>query len=215
MDKKYIVSPSPHLHAPVSTTSIMRDVIIALCPAILVSVLAYGWADSINVLRNGKKVFSGVSEDFYSDAENVHLCGLLPPSTFDMNREISAMRGISPAPYPRSSCEFLAKFGDKCTAGRIFCVPYKEGAGLSENHAEAVREAGPDTRIGVYGPDSRNAIDGERIDFYFNGIDSCFSEAVLGRDSVIIYDEIFEATIREKAESLRALGADIRLEAVK
>ena len=45
MDKKYIVSPSPHLHAAVSTTTIMRDVIIALCPAILVSVLAYGWAE--------------------------------------------------------------------------------------------------------------------------------------------------------------------------
>ena len=45
MDKKYIVSPSPHLHAAGSTTTIMRDVIIALCPAILVSVLAYGWAE--------------------------------------------------------------------------------------------------------------------------------------------------------------------------
>ncbi|MBR5076610.1 MAG: RnfABCDGE type electron transport complex subunit D [Bacteroidales bacterium] len=45
MDKKYLVSPSPHVHADVSTTSIMRDVIIALCPAILVSVLVYGWAE--------------------------------------------------------------------------------------------------------------------------------------------------------------------------
>ncbi|MCR4825030.1 MAG: RnfABCDGE type electron transport complex subunit D [Bacteroidales bacterium] len=45
MDKKYIVSPSPHIHANISTTSIMRDVIIALCPAILISVLVYGWAE--------------------------------------------------------------------------------------------------------------------------------------------------------------------------
>ena len=45
MDKKYIVSPSPHIHADISTTSIMRDVIIALCPAILVSILVYGWAE--------------------------------------------------------------------------------------------------------------------------------------------------------------------------
>jgi len=45
MDKKYIVSPSPHLHADISTTSIMRDVILALCPAILVSILIYGWAE--------------------------------------------------------------------------------------------------------------------------------------------------------------------------
>ncbi|MCR5351273.1 MAG: RnfABCDGE type electron transport complex subunit D [Bacteroidales bacterium] len=50
MDKKYIVSPSPHIHADVSTTKIMRDVIIALCPAILVSILAYGWAELLVLL---------------------------------------------------------------------------------------------------------------------------------------------------------------------
>ena len=49
MDKKYIVSPNPHIHANVSTTSIMRDVIIALCPALVVSVLAYGWAELLVV----------------------------------------------------------------------------------------------------------------------------------------------------------------------
>lgn len=42
---QYIVSPNPHVHANVSTTSIMRDVIIALCPAIIVSVLFYGWSE--------------------------------------------------------------------------------------------------------------------------------------------------------------------------
>ena len=50
MDKKYIVSPSPHIHADVSTAKIMRDVIIALCPAILVSILAYGWAELLVLL---------------------------------------------------------------------------------------------------------------------------------------------------------------------
>lgn len=44
MGKSLLVSPSPHLHASVSTTSIMRDVIIALVPASVVSVLFYGWA---------------------------------------------------------------------------------------------------------------------------------------------------------------------------
>ena len=42
---KFIVSPSPHIHADTSTRVIMRDVIIALVPAILVSVLFYGWAE--------------------------------------------------------------------------------------------------------------------------------------------------------------------------
>ena len=40
---KHIVSPNPHIHAPVSTRSLMLDVIIALCPAVIVSFLFYGW----------------------------------------------------------------------------------------------------------------------------------------------------------------------------
>ena len=40
-----LVSPSPHIHSSVSTRSLMRDVIIALLPAIIVSVLFYGWSE--------------------------------------------------------------------------------------------------------------------------------------------------------------------------
>ena len=42
---KLIVSPSPHLHTKTSTKSLMRDVVIALIPAVLVSVLFYGWSE--------------------------------------------------------------------------------------------------------------------------------------------------------------------------
>lgn len=42
---KLLVSPSPHIHADVSTKSLMRDVVIALLPAVLVSVVFYGWAE--------------------------------------------------------------------------------------------------------------------------------------------------------------------------
>ena len=41
---KLIVSPSPHLHTKTSTKSLMRDVVIALMPAVIVSVLFYGWS---------------------------------------------------------------------------------------------------------------------------------------------------------------------------
>lgn len=43
--KNILVSPSPHLHSKVSTRSLMLDVIIALAPAIIVSVLFYGWSE--------------------------------------------------------------------------------------------------------------------------------------------------------------------------
>ena len=42
---KVLVSPSPHVHSPASTNGIMRDVVIALCPAIIVSILFYGWSE--------------------------------------------------------------------------------------------------------------------------------------------------------------------------
>ena len=41
---KLIVSPSPHTHGCESTQSLMRDVLIALAPAMIVSVLASGWS---------------------------------------------------------------------------------------------------------------------------------------------------------------------------
>ena len=42
---KVLVSPSPHVHSPASTNGIMRDVVIALSPAIVVSILFYGWSE--------------------------------------------------------------------------------------------------------------------------------------------------------------------------
>lgn len=43
MKSKLMVSPSPHIHDAASTQSIMRDVLIALCPALLASVLIFGF----------------------------------------------------------------------------------------------------------------------------------------------------------------------------
>ena len=45
MKNTMLVSPSPHIHANVSTRSLMHDVIIALTPAIVVSILFYGWSE--------------------------------------------------------------------------------------------------------------------------------------------------------------------------
>ena len=46
MANKFIVAPAPHMHNPHSTQSLMRDVIIAMLPALAVSVWVYG----LNVL---------------------------------------------------------------------------------------------------------------------------------------------------------------------
>ena len=46
MANKFIVAPAPHMHNPHSTQSLMRDVIIAMLPALAVSAWVYG----LNVL---------------------------------------------------------------------------------------------------------------------------------------------------------------------
>lgn len=43
MKSKLMVSPSPHIHDAVSTQSIMRDVLIAMVPALIASVLIFGF----------------------------------------------------------------------------------------------------------------------------------------------------------------------------
>ena len=43
--ERLIVSPSPHLHTKTSTKSLMRDVVIAMIPAVIVSILFYGWSE--------------------------------------------------------------------------------------------------------------------------------------------------------------------------
>ena len=40
--KKLLVSPSPHLHGPDNTKSLMRDVVIALLPTVLASIYLFG-----------------------------------------------------------------------------------------------------------------------------------------------------------------------------
>lgn len=42
---KLLVSPSPHIHAKDSTKSLMLDVVIALIPAVICSVVFYGWQE--------------------------------------------------------------------------------------------------------------------------------------------------------------------------
>ena len=37
------ISSSPHVHSPVTTQTIMRDVLIALCPALVLSIYFFGF----------------------------------------------------------------------------------------------------------------------------------------------------------------------------
>ena len=44
MANRFFVSPAPHIHSDFSTTRLMSDVVIALLPALMVSVRVFGWS---------------------------------------------------------------------------------------------------------------------------------------------------------------------------
>ena len=52
---QFIVSPSPHIHGQDTTRSLMRDVVIALLPAVVCSVVFYGWQQLL-VLENQSSI---------------------------------------------------------------------------------------------------------------------------------------------------------------
>ncbi len=58
---KLIVSSSPHIHGPDSTTSIMLDVIIALMPATIYGIILYGWRAALIIAVS---IISAVLSEF-------------------------------------------------------------------------------------------------------------------------------------------------------
>ena len=68
MANKLIVAPAPHVQSAQSTASIMRDVIVALMPALVVSTVVFGMdvlrvvALSVALWRSARSVVSDVDE---------------------------------------------------------------------------------------------------------------------------------------------------------
>lgn len=57
--RKLLVSPAPHIHGNESTQKIMRDVLIALTPSLLVSIYYFGW-NAIELVLTGAVTCVGV-----------------------------------------------------------------------------------------------------------------------------------------------------------
>ncbi len=168
--------------------------------------LAYRWSEVSDVLCKGKIAHTGDAESFYTDAVKVHSCGLLAPSVFSINREVSAMRGNDPAPFPRCPCELLAKFGGSKRSGKVVLIPSgpEEAADRMDSTLNDMKGA----CSCIYGSDVRHALEGRDIDFAFDGVNACLSRAVEGKDSVLLYDKIYDPLIRGQIERLRTFGFD-------
>lgn len=174
--------------------------------------LAYAWADEIHVLRNGQLIYSGESEGFYSDPEQVYLTGIVQPSMFLINKSLCDMRGVEEAPYPRTETQLVSKMASG-PKGRFVIVPVRDLI-VHDMVDEAVAWlGGGEIRLGLYGSVSRGLLPdcGVPVDYVFDGFESCMSECLTGRDVVLLCDESCLDLIRSKIDRLRDFGSVVEV----
>ncbi len=161
--------------------------------------LAYAWAEEIHVLRNGKLVYSGEPEPFFSKPEEVALAGLALPHTFSVNDSVERIRGNPPEPYPRTNSQLLSKIGPHApTLGHITIVPVKDRIPEIENEGIT----------GVYGFNTRHVLRemGKTTDYKFNAIECCMIDALNGRDTTIYCDTDMVGFVKDHIASLERFG---------
>lgn len=169
--------------------------------------LAYMWADEIHVLRKSEKIYSGTQEGFYSDAELSYSAGLLPPSMFQMNNTLSALRGKDPAPYPHTEPQLIAKMVPDKARGTMQIIPFS-----GEITQETVNAKKWEGRIvGIYGTKVRRAVSYANIsvDFFFGGFESCISQLLNGKDVALFCDPDCVDLMEEKAKEMSLFGDPI------
>lgn len=172
--------------------------------------LAYEWADEINVLRMSKLIYSGNSEDFYSDPKLVHMTGLMPPSMYSINKNYVSMVGTDVDPYPKSLPELVSKLSKNGKMpGKMVIVSVEDS--LTEEDMSNARNIAGDVRIGIYGTSARKAVFRGMLfsDYVFNGIDSCLIENVKGNNSILCCEDRMIGIVIQKLERLNRFGCDI------
>ena len=157
--------------------------------------LAYTWAESIHVLRNGKAVYSGPPEGFFGDSGEVALAGLARPRVFSVNSAVCAARGVPESPYPRTMSQLLCRLADGSLRGTIRVATVPED--ISEG-----------TVVGVCGYRTRRAFSERmlRADFFFNAVECCLMEALTGKDCVLFCDQGMEGSVIERIRRSEGFG---------
>ena len=168
--------------------------------------LAYAWADEIHVLRRGELIYSGRSEEFYSDPIRVYTTGVMQPSMFLINKSLCDMRGQPEAPYPRTETQLISKMASG-PKGRFLIMPVSDRLDKYMVDA-AVDEVGGDLAIGLYGAVTRSMLFDSMlpVNYVFDGFESCMSECLMGRDSLLLCDADCVDLILSKMERLKDFG---------
>ena len=168
--------------------------------------LAYAWAEEIHVLRNGKLIYSGRPEPFFSDPEEVALAGLSLPHTFSVNNSVQRIKGEPVEPYPRTNSQLLCKMRPaSAPLGSISIIPV----------ADSLPDATVEGHVGIYGYNTRRLFRdaGREADYSFNAVECCMIEALNGGDSVLYCDSGMVSFVRKHMDSLDGYGrcAEVRV----
>lgn len=173
--------------------------------------LIYPWVDDMYVMRNGKMIYSGGPDKFFEDRSSVYLSGLKQPLIFGINYNIESLKKKSVTPYPKTMSQIISKmFPMDGSTGTIF-VYYTEGEKIDQHTLEeAVGKKGIPTA--VYGSFARREASKSnlRVDFFFNGMEGCVSEAMINHDSLIIVDRNLKESLLKTLETLKEFGTEIR-----
>ena len=173
--------------------------------------LAYAWADEIHVLRMGHLIYSGPSEDFYSDPVQVYMTGVVQPSMFLINKSLCDMRGVGEAPYPRTETQLVSKMASG-PKGRFVIIPVSDRlAPPMVDHAVEML-GGTEIRLGLYGCGVRALLpeSGVPVDYVFDGFESCMSECLMGRDVILLCDEDCVDLVEAKITRLEDFGTKVQ-----
>ena len=169
--------------------------------------LAYAWADEIHVLRRGHLIYSGPSEDFYSDPVQVYMTGVVQPSMFLINKSLCDMRGVEEAPYPRTETQLVSKMASG-PKGRFVIIPVSDRLTPPMVDHAVEMLGGTEIRLGLYGYGVRALLpeSGVPVDYVFDGFESCMSECLMGRDVILLCDEDCVDLIEAKIARLEDFG---------
>ena len=179
--------------------------------------LIYSWAEEIHVMRNGRCIYSGAPEPFYSDTTSVYLSGLMPPTSFLMNEGLSSIGTVPREPFPHTQTQVSAKIADNRSGkfGTLHIVAVDNDTDiniLSESKGFS------DLPSGIYGMSARRAQDlsKARIDYFFNGPESCTMKCMAGSDAVLYCDPVMIESARSSADFINGGGyGDIKVDIVR
>ncbi|MGI5964553.1 MAG: energy-coupling factor ABC transporter ATP-binding protein [Candidatus Methanomethylophilaceae archaeon] len=173
--------------------------------------LTYSWADDLSVMRSGRIVFSGDPSDFFGNSREVYLSGLVSPSVFSINYNVETMRGRNPDPYPKTITQTVGKMfpsGESKGTIHIYCP---DGGKIDQDALECAAGR-KEITAAVYGPFARKAVSESkmRIDYYYNGIEGCITEALANRDSLLICDKELKKSVLDAVDAMETFGTAIR-----